>query len=201
MHTRSGIIDRTSPLEPLIFIAIVSLAVSWGMQPLIQAALSAQGALVQQSAAAALWISAALSPFAAFGKAVVAAAICWAVATFIDEPLPLGRLVTMFVVAETVFVLRDIVAWGVLVTRAVPSVHSPSDLSVHLGLNAFLPPMTGPLRLAVESWDVFHVAWAIVLFVLLRAVFGRSTGSAACLALIALASRVLFSAVTLMYSA
>ncbi len=188
---------RMSIFEPLAVIATVSLLASWGIQPFLAEALASRGVLAQQTAHSALWISAVLSPFAAFGKALAGALIAWAIATFLNERLSLIKLVSVFCAAETVFCLRDLATWATLAIRGVSGIHSAADLAVPFGLNAFIQAHTVAARIATSSWDFFHVAWALLVFVLIRSTLRTEVRSSACLAASALAFRVLFAAATL----
>jgi hypothetical protein len=197
----ASIVGRRTPVfEPLIAIAIVSLITTWAIQPYVVHALAQQGAPAQQAARAALWISGVVSPLAAFGKALAAALVCWACSVFLGERLSLIKLVSVFCIAEMVFSLRDLTMLGVLAARGIDGVRTAADLMVAFGVNAFLNKPSPLQRVGFETWDLFSVAWTVVVFAMIRGVFNVSRRSAAMLAVLALAFRVLFSAAALLYS-
>ena len=197
---RRAVQRRTPVLEPLALIATVSLLTSWGIQPFVVQALTHQGAIAQAAAQAALWLSAVLSPLAALGKATAAALVCWAIAIYLDERLSFMKLVSTFCVAETLFSLRDLAMWGTLAIRGVNGIHSTADLLVPFGLNAVLHSHSALTRIAFESWDLFHLAWGLLVFWMIHAVFKTGLRSSACLAIVAFSSRVLFAAASLLYA-
>ena len=159
----AAVVDRRSPVfEPLAAIAIVSLITSWIMQPYLVHALVEQGSVAQHAAQGALWLSGVLSPFAAFGKALAAALVCWSCSVFLGERMSLAKLISIFCVAEVVFSLRDLTVAGVLVARGVGAVHTTADLMVAFGVNAFVRGMSPLQRISVETWDFFTIAWAAV---------------------------------------
>jgi hypothetical protein len=190
---------RTPILEPLVFVATVSLVTSWAMQPLMMSALAQQGALAQGAVRVALWLSAILSPLAALGKATAAAIVCWAIATYLDEQLPLLKLVSMFCLAETFFSLRDVAMWAVLMLRGAGGIRGTADLVVPFGINAFLHADSTLTKLAFESWDFFHIAWGLIVCWMLRAAFGTALRSSARLAIAVLFSRLLFAGASRLY--
>lgn len=190
---------RTPIIEPLVLIAIVSLLTSWAIQPLAMRALAQQGAIAQGAVRAALWLSAILSPLTALGKTTAAAIVCWAIAIYLDEHLPLLKLVSMFCIAETFFSLRDLAMWGVLVLRGAAGIRGTADLVVPFGLNAFMHADSTLTRLAFESWDFFHIAWGLVVCWMLRAVFGTALRSSARLAIAVLFFRLLFAGASRLY--
>jgi hypothetical protein len=192
--------QRTLVFEPLALIALVSLATTWAIQPFVLHALVQQGAPAQGAAQAALWLSGVLSPFAAFAKVVAAALICWSCAVFLGERLSLGKLVSIFCVAETVFSLRDATIACVLLARGVNAVRTASDLMVAFGVSAFLHHPSPLQRVGLETWDIFSIAWALLVFWLVRSVFKTDTRSAACVAIVALVFRTLFAAASLLYT-
>jgi hypothetical protein len=197
----AGILERRAPVvEPLIVIALASLITTWAIQPYVAHALAQQGAAAQGAAQAALWISGVLSPLAAFGKALAAALVCWACSVFLGERLSLIKLVSVFCIAETIFSLRDLAMIGVLIARGVDGVRTGADLMVAFGVNAFLHKPSALQRVGFETWDFFSIVWAAAVFAMIRGVFKASRRSAALLAIIALAFRVLFSAAALLYS-
>lgn len=197
----SSIIDRRTPVvEPLIVIALVSLMTTWAIQPYVAHALAEQGPLAQQAAQVGLWISGVVSPLAAFGKALAAALVCWACSVFLGARLSLFKLVSVFCIAETVFSLRDLTTIGVLLLRGVDGIRTAADLMVAFGVNAFLHKPTALQRVGFETWDLFSVVWAAVVFAMIRIAFKMPSRSAAVLAILALVFRVLFSAAALLYS-
>jgi hypothetical protein len=191
---------RTPMFEPLAAIAIISLATSWIIQPYLVQALSQQGAVAQQAAQGALWLSGVLSPFVALGKALAAALVCWACAVFLGEQLSLAKLLSVFCVAEVVFALRDMAVAAVLVVRGLAAVHAPVDLKVAFGINAFVHAISPLQRIGLETWDLFSLMWALTVFLLLRSVLKTSPRSAAALAAMTFVFRALFAAATLLYS-
>jgi hypothetical protein len=195
------IVDRRSPVfEPLTIVAAVSLVSAWTIQPFVTHALTPMGAAAQGAAQAGLWLAGVLAPLTALMKAGVAALTCWACAVYLGERLPLLKLLSMFCVAETTFAARDLALAGVLVARGIERVHSTADLMVAFGVSAFLRSPSPSARIAFESWDAFSVAWAVLAYALFRALFRLDRRSSACLALVALAFRTLFSAASLLYS-
>lgn len=199
--TFARIMDERMPVfEPLVLIALASLGTTWVLQPFVAHALAQQGAPAQGAAQVALWLSGVLSPIAALGKAVGAALICWSCAVFLGEHVTLRKLISVFCVAEAVFAFRDLAVAGVLLARGVETVRTASDLMVAFGVRAFLGHPSALERVSFETWDLFSVAWAIVIFGLLRAAFRMNPRPAACLAAVALVFRTLFAAATLLYS-
>ncbi|MGH7653385.1 MAG: hypothetical protein ACREN6_01860 [Gemmatimonadaceae bacterium] len=197
----AAVLERRTPMfEPLVAIAIISLITSWVIQPYVAQALAPQGPVAQQAAQGALWLSGVLSPFAAFGKALAAALVCWACAVFLGERLPFAKLVSAFCLAEIVFALRDVTVAGVLAARGVGAVHTTADLMVAFGINAFVHGTTPLQRISVETWDFFTVAWASLVCALLRGVCKSSARSAVVLAAVAFAVRTLFAAAALLYT-
>ena len=197
----AAVVDRRAPVfEPLAVIAIVSLITSWVIQPYLSHALAQQGAVAQQVAQGALWLSGVLSPFAALGKALAAALVCWACSVFLDERLSFAKLVSLFCVAEIVFSLRDLTVAGVLVARGVGAVHTTADLMVAFGVNAFVHGRSPLQRIGVETWDFFTVAWASLVCALLRGICKTSARSAVVLAAVAFTMRALFAAAALLYT-
>jgi hypothetical protein len=195
-----GVVQRRTPiLEPLALIAAVSLVTAWAVRPFAANALAGQGPVAQGAVQAVLWLSAILSPFAALVKAATAATACWAIAIYLDEQMPLAKLVSLFCLAELIFSIRDLAMCAVLALRGTAGVRSAADLVVPFGLNAFLHADSTLTRLAFESWDFFHVAWALLVFFMVYAVFETRVRSAACLAIAALVFRLLFSAAGLLY--
>jgi hypothetical protein len=192
--------DRTFVIEPLVVIAAVSLVTSWAMQPYLTHALAEQGTIAQGAAQAALWLSGVLSPFAAFGKAVAAALVCWSCAIYLDQRVSLLRLVSVFCLAEMTFSIRDLAMWGVLALRGVGNVHSTADLLVATGMNAFAHARSPLGRIAFESWDFFTVAWGVVAWWLIRILLKLDARSSAGLALMAFAVRTLFAAASMLYT-
>lgn len=191
---------RALVFESLAAIAIISLATSWIMQPYLVRALAAQGAVAQQAAQGALWLSGILSPIAALGKALVGVAVCWACCVFLGErPAPV-KLISVFCVAEIVFSLRDLISAGILVARGMGAIHTTGDLMVAFGANAFVHGVSPLQRISVETWDLFTVAWASVLCALLRGVCKVGVRPAIALAVIAFAVRTLFSAAAILYT-
>jgi hypothetical protein len=196
-----GIVERRTPVfEPLAAIAVVSLVTSWIIQPYLAHALAQQGPVAQQAAQGALWLSGVLSPFAAFGKALAAALVCWACSVFLGERLPFMKLISVFCVAELVFSLRDLTVAGVLAARGVGAVHTATDLMVAFGVNAFVHAISPLQRISVESWDFFTVAWASLVCALLRGACKGSARSAIVLAAVAFTVRTLFAAAALLYT-
>jgi hypothetical protein len=191
---------RAVVIEPLAVIAAVSLLTSWAIQPYVTHALVQQGTVAQGAAQAALWLSGVLSPFAAFGKALAAALICWSCAVYLDQRVSLIKLVSIFCLAEMVFSIRDIVMLGVLALRGIGSVHSTTDLLVATGLNAFTHAQSPLGRIAFESWDFFTVAWGVVVWWLIRIMLKLDTRSSAGLALMAFVVRTLFAAASMLYT-
>ena len=126
--------------------------------------------------------------------------MCWACAVYLGEWLSLLKLVSMFCVAETIFALRDLTMLAVLAARGIESVRSTADLMVAFGVNAFLHSPSPVARVAFESWDIFSVAWGLLAFHLIRALFRTDVRSSACLALVAFAVRTLFAAAGMLYS-
>jgi len=192
--------DRTFVIEPLAVIAAVSLLTSWAIQPYVMHALLQQGAVAQGAAQAALWLSGVLSPFAAFGKAVAAALVCWSCAIYLDQRVSLLKLVSIFCLAEVVFSARDLAIWGVLALRGIDSVHSAADLLVATGLNAFAHVQSPVARIAFESWDFFTVAWGVLVWWLIQIVLKLDARSSAGLASMAFAARTLFAAASMLYT-
>jgi hypothetical protein len=194
------LVERRTPiLEPILVVASVSLLTSWAIQPYVVHALAQQGAVAQGAAQAALWLSGVLSPFAAFAKAAVAALVCWSCAIYLGERLSLLKLISIFCLAEMVFSLRDLSMWIVLALRGVERVHSTADLMVAFGLNAYLRSPSALARVAFESWDVFTVAWALVICWMIRGFFKIDLRSSAFLAAMAFSVRTLFAAASLLY--
>lgn len=197
----NAVIERRAPMfEPLVVIAIISLISSWTIQPYITQALAPQGPLAQQAAQGALWLSGVLSPFAALGKALAAALVCWACAVFLGERLSFAKLLSVFCLAEVVFALRDLAIAAVLAARGIGAVHTTADLLVAFGVNAFVHGMSPLQRVGLETWDLFSVAWALAALLMIRGAFKTSWRSAAALAAIAFTFRALFTAATLLYS-
>lgn len=197
----TAVVERRTPVfEPLAAIAIISLMTSWVIQPYLAHALAQQGPVAQQAAQGALWLSGVLSPFAAFGKALAAALVCWACSVFLGERLPLAKLVSVFCVAEVVFSLRDLTVAGVLLARGLGAVHTTADLMVAFGINAFVHGASPLQRIGFETWDFFTVAWASLVCALLRGVCRSSTRSAVALAAVAFTVRTLFAAAALLYT-
>jgi hypothetical protein len=195
------IVDRRTPIiEPLTIVTVVSLLTAWAIQPFMVRALIPQGAAAQGAAQAALWLSGVLAPLTALIKASAAALICWSCAVYLGERLSLLKLVSMFCLAETIFALRDLTMLAVLSVRGIESVRSTADLMVAFGINAFLNSSSASARVALESWDVFSVAWGLLAFWMIRALFRIDRRSSACLALTAFAFRTLFAAAGLLYS-
>ena len=192
--------DRAIVIEPLVVIAAVSLLTSWAIQPYVIHALVEQGSVAQGAAQAALWLSGVLSPFAAFGKAVAAALVCWSCAIYLEQRVSLLKLVSIFCVAEIVFSVRDVAMWGVLAARGINSVHSTADLLVATGLNAFSHAQSPLARIAFESWDFFTLAWGVVVWWLIRLILRLDARSAAGLAVMAFAVRTLFAAASMLYT-
>ncbi len=192
--------DRVFVIEPLAAIAAISLLASWAMQPYITHALAEQGTVAQGAAQAALWFSGVLSPFAAFGKAMAAALVCWSCAIYLDQRVSLLKLMSIFCLAELVFSARDLAAWGVLAARGINSVHSAADLLVATGLNAFTHARSPLGRIAFESWDFFTVAWSVLVWWLIRSMLKLDARSSAGLALMAFAVRTLFAAASMLYT-
>jgi hypothetical protein len=197
----AAVVERRGPVvEPLAAIAIVSLVTSWVIQPYLAHALAGQGPVAQQAAQGALWLSGVLSPFAAFGKALAAALVCWSCSVFLRERLSFAKLVSVFCVAEVVFSLRDLTVAGVLAARGVGAVHTTADLMVAFGINAFVAGSSPLQRIGFETWDLFTVAWALIVCALLRGVCKSSARSAVVLAVITFAARTLFAAAALLYT-
>lgn len=195
------IVDRRTPIiEPLTIVTVVSLLTAWAIQPFMVRALIPQGAAAQGAAQAALWLSGVLAPLTALIKASAAALICWSCAVYLGERLSLLKLVSMFCLAETIFALRDLTMLAVLAARGIESVRSTADLMVAFGINAFLNSSSASARVALESWDAFSVAWGLLAFWMIRALFRIDRRSSACLALTAFAFRTLFAAAGLLYS-
>lgn len=195
------IVDRRTPIiEPLTIVTVVSLLTAWAIQPFMVRALIPQGAAAQGAAQAALWLSGVLAPLTALIKASAAALICWSCAVYLGERLSLLKLVSMFCLAETIFALRDLTMLAVLAARGIESVRSTADLMVAFGINAFLNSSSASARVALESWDAFSVAWGLLAFWMLRALFRIDRRSSASLALTAFAFRTLFAAAGLLYS-
>jgi hypothetical protein len=192
--------DRAFVIEPLAVIAAISLLATWAMQPYVIHALAQQGTVAQGAAQAALWLSGVLSPFAAFGKAMAAALVCWSCAIYLDQRVSLLKLMSIFCLAELVFSVRDLATWGVLAVRGIDSVHSVADLLVATGLNAFAHARSPLGRIAFESWDFFTVAWGVVVWSLIRIMLKLDARSAAALALMAFAVRTLFAAASMLYT-
>ena len=191
---------QTPVIEPLLVIATLSLLTSWAIQPYITHALLQQGAIVQDAAQTALWISGVLSPFAAFGKAFCATLVCWACGIFLDVRVPLSKLLSLFCIAEVWFSARDVAMWAVLATRGIESVHTTADLAVLFGLSSFVQSSSAIAKIAIQSWDFFTFTWALLAFWMLRAAFKMDARSSACFAAIAFAVRVLFTAATQLYT-
>jgi hypothetical protein len=158
------------------------------------------GAAAQGAAQAALWLSGVLAPLTALMKAGAAALACWSCAVYLGERLSPFKLLSMFCVAETTFAIRDLALAGVLVARGTERVHSTSDLMVAFGVNALLHSSAPVARVALESWDLFSVAWALLAFAMIRALFRMDGRSSACLALVAFGFRTLFAAAGTLYS-
>ena len=197
----AGVIGRRRPiLGPLMTIAAVSLTTSWIIQPYLAHALGAQGSVAQQAAQGALWVSGMLSPLAALGKALGLAVVCWSCSVFLGERIPLAKLISVFCVAEIVFSLRDLTAAGVLVARGIGAVHSPADLMIGFGVNAFVHAVSPLQRISLETWDFFTVAWASLVCACLCGACKVSARPAIVLALVAFAVRVLFAASALLYT-
>lgn len=195
------IVDRRTPIiEPLTIVTVVSLLTAWAIQPFMVRALIPQGAAAQGAAQAALWLSGVLAPLTALIKASAAALICWSCAVYLGERLSLLKLVSMFCLAETIFALRDLTMLAVLAARGIESVRSTADLMVAFGINAFLNSSSASARVALESWDAFSVAWGLLAFWMIRALFRIDRRSSACLVLTAFAFRTLFAAAGLLYS-
>jgi hypothetical protein len=177
--TLARIIERRAfVLEPLAIISIVSLSSTWAIQPYVAHALAQQGAAAQGAAQAAIWFSGVLSPLSALAKALAAALVCWACAVWLDERLPMLKLVSMFCIAEIVHSLRDLTMLGVLAARGIGSVRATSDLMVAFGLNAFLHPASSLARVGFESWDLFSVAWGFAIFLMMRWLMADSPAGA-----------------------
>jgi hypothetical protein len=194
-------VDQRVPVfEPLAAIAIVSLASSWIIQPYLVHALAQQGPVAQQAAQGALWLSGVLSPFAALGKALAGAIVCWSCSVLLDERISLAKLVSVFCVAEVVFSLRDLTVAGVLVARGLGAVHTAADLTVAFGINAFVHGTSPLQRIGIETWDFFTIAWAALVCALLRGVCKSSVRAAVMLAVVAFAVRTLFAAAALLYT-
>jgi hypothetical protein len=199
--TFARIVDRRTPIiEPLTIVALVSLFTAWAIQPVVTHALLQQGAAAQGAAQAALWLAGVLTPLTALAKASAAALICWACAVYLGERLSFLKLVSMFMFAETIFALRDLTMFAVLAARGLEHVRSTADLVVAFGLNEILHFTSALARVAFESWDVFSVAWGLLAFWMIRALFNIDRRSAACLAVTAFAFRTLFAAASLLYS-
>lgn len=194
------IVDSRTPIvEPLAVVAVTSLLTAWAMQPFVARALVQQGSVAQGAAQAALWLSGVLAPVMALGKAAVAALVCWSGAVYLGERLSVVKLLSLFCCAETVSGLRDLSMLGVLAVRGVERVRTTSDLMVAFGVNAYLRSPSALARVAFESWDLFTVAWALLAFMMMRALFRTDRGSAACLAAMVFAFRTLFAAASLVY--
>lgn len=191
--------ERNPIFEPLVVVAVVSLFTSWAIQPYVVHALAPQGAVAQGAAQTALWLSGLLAPISALAKATMAALVCWACAVYLDEGVSLIRLVSIFCLAEMVFCLRDLSMWIVLALRGVEHIRSAGDLMVAFGVNAYLQSSSALARVAFESWDVFTVAWALVLWWMIRVFLRQGIRSSAFLAAIAFVVRALFAAATLLY--
>lgn len=197
----AGVIERRRPvLGPLMTIAAVSLTTSWIIQPYLSHALAAQGPVAQQAAQGALWLSGMLSPLAALGKVLGLAVVCWACSVFLGDRIPLARLISVFCVAEIIFSLRDLTAAGILIARGIAAVHSPADLMIGFGVNAFVRASSPLQRISLETWDFFTVAWAAAICALLCGVSKVSSRSAIVLAFVAFVVRALFAASALLYT-
>ncbi len=193
-------VDERAPIvEPLIVVAVVSLVTSWAIQPYVVHALAPQGAVAQDAAQTALWLAGVFAPISALAKATMAALMCWACAVYLDQRLSLIRLVSIFCLAETVFCLRDLSMWFFLALRGVERIHSAADLMMGFGLNAYLQSSSALARVAFESWDVFTVVWALVLWWMIRVFLKQDIRSSVFLAAIAFAVRALFAAAALLY--
>jgi hypothetical protein len=190
---------KTLIVEPMAIIATISLLTAWAIQPLVAHAVAQQGLVAQATVASALWLSAIVSPFSAFAKAASAALVCWAVAVYLGEQLPVKKLVSAFCVAEVLFSLRDLGMLAALAIRGTASIRSTGDLAVSFGPSAFLHSTSMLTRIAFESWDFFHIAWGLLLFCMLHAMFEIGRRSSAYLAIATLAFRVLFAAAGLLY--
>jgi hypothetical protein len=194
------IVDARTPIvEPLAIVAISSLLTAWAMQPFVGHALVQQGSVAQGAAQAALWLAGVLAPVMALAKASMAALVCWSGAVYLGERLSLVKLISLFCVAETISALRDLTMLSVLAVRGIDSVRTTADLMVAFGVNAYLRSPSALARVAFESWDLFTVAWALLAFWMIRALFRTDRGSAACLAVMVFAFRTLFAAASLLY--
>jgi hypothetical protein len=200
LASSSVLAERAPILEPLIIISITSLVSSWAMQPFVGHALAQQGTIAQSAAQAALWLSGMLSPFAAFAKAIAAALTCWACAIFLDERLSFPKLLSIFCLAEMIFAARDVATVALVAIRGLDSMRAPSDLLVVFGLGAMVGAKTTIARLALESWDLFTVAWGVLACWMIRSKFRTGIAESVCLAIVVVAVRVLFTGASLLYS-
>lgn len=202
-HAKSGfhrvLENRSLVFEPLAIIAILSLVTSWAIQPYVAQALAQQGTAAQGAVQAALWLSGVLSPVSALAKALGVALVCWACAVFLGERLSLGKVVSIFCIAELVFSLRDVALLTVLAARGLANVRGTSDLMVGFGLNAFVHAKSSLVRIGLESWDAFTVVWAVASAWMIRACFKTDVRSTTFLALMAFAVRTLFAAASQLY--
>lgn len=161
----------TSWSTPVILVTAVNMGAMLLLRPAMRAAMQEAPSAVRGSAELYLWLSAMVSPLVVLLKALAFAAVCWSLATFLEERPRWRALVGVMLYSEVVLSLASVAAVAVLYWRGLVNIRAAADLHVALGLDLLVPVTTPALRAVAQNTTLFHgAAFALNVFGLRRAV-------------------------------
>ena len=170
--------ERAPILAPFIIVVLMHVVGALSLRGPAAHALSAD----QATAVAVDWMLAILmvsSPVIVLVKALVVAALTWAVLVLLSEGARFKILASIHVYGGMLLALPAIATVVVLRLRGPGAVQGPEDLLVPMGLDVIIDVGSSPTTLALmQQTTIFHVLWVVfVSWLLCRAggVSGRNS--------------------------
>lgn len=178
--------DHAPVLGPLLFVLLINVAAARSLQPAVATAFASTGQDSADTTRVLLWVAAFLSPFLAFLKSTLLAALAWALVTLFDGEAKFRVLLSANVYGQEILALPGLVTALILRARGLDAITSPRDLVVPQGMDAFLDFSSSPvLTVAAQQTTVYHGMWLCFMIWLLPRVT-RLTRSGSILVIITL---------------
>lgn len=147
-------------LAPLATAWLLSMASAYALRPFVVAALPGEQA---RYAEILVWLGAVAGPFLNGIKALVFAALAWAVLVLTNIDRPVRPIFSLLLYGEAVLAAQGIVMAVFLRVATDGTISSPEELQTGLGLAALIPATRPALAAAAQNLTVLHLAWFLFL--------------------------------------
>jgi len=164
---------------PLAAAWLLSLASAYALLPFVAVATSGEQAAFAE---VLIWLGALAGPVLNGIKALLFAALAWAILVLTNTDRPFRRIFSLLLYGEAILAAHGIATAVLLRFTSDGATASPQDLQAGLGLGALVPPTRPVLAAAAQGVTLLHAAWFAFLFKGFRRVVDLGRWSAAGLA-------------------